>query len=228
MNMMKKVTVILASMVLLGSAAFAKSNFTAISLSIPTNMVTETISQYGTQLGDFKFKYNSIGFGITSIQDNVFSTVDLSFVNKTTATLFNATPSTSKPKDSNATWMFCNALIGFPFNIIDNGTIQFVLAPGFHVSMYSLSFKNYNDERYLGLYLGAGAEAMFNYYLGGFCISAGLGFGYDLWGMDRYGDLIWDLFNYTYYINYGSYIEGYETKYKNISIKPRIGVGFNW
>ena len=228
MKMMKKLTVILASMVLLGTAAFAKSNFTAISLSVPINNVTENLSYQGTNICDIKYTYNSFGFGITSVQDNMFSTVDLSFVNKVTMkSVVNGNtsdPSSSNPKDSNLTWIFCNGLMGYPFKIIDNGTMQLILAPGFHVSMYSLTSKNDTSDRYLGVYLGAGAEAMFNYYLGSFCISAGFGFGYDFWGIDRYGSLIADLISYQLTGGYYEFTE----KYKNISIKPRIGVGFNW
>ena len=212
---MKKLTVILASMVLLGTAAFAKNTSIGLTLSLPMEKVTSTLNYNGISASSSD-QYSTIGIGIINVTGYTYVSADLSFLTKLvrTNTSGTVTYTSNDFKNTGISWMFANMLGGYAFKIVDTGTIQFMLAPGIHMYMFSLTYNDsyYGTERKLGLYLGAGADAVFKYYFSGSLSAvAGLGFAYDFWGIDSRDS------------NYATYM-----KYKNISFIPRIGIGFEY
>ncbi|MBR5400566.1 MAG: hypothetical protein IK102_02035 [Treponema sp.] len=215
MKMMKKVTVILASMVLLGTAAFAKNTSIGLTLSLPMESVTDTMTVNSVSTKQTE-KYSTIGIGIINVTGFTYVSADLSFLTKYTIVNANGQSLSSTGSDwKNAgySWMFANMLGGYAFKIVDTGTMQFMIAPGVHMFMYSQTYNtSYGSGRNLGLYLGAGADAVFKYYFSGsLSVIGSLGFAYDFWGMD------------TAFSNYSDYM-----KYNNISFIPRIGIGFEY
>lgn len=215
MKIMKKVSLALAAMMLFASAAFASGQSTSVTFSVPTNItttkITGEIAGYDVS-STTKENFNFIGFGICSMNNNIYSSVDFSFPGK--YKVGNATLTMENFRAMKAMPWFMNFLGGPAFRIIDSGIMELVLAPGIHFSMNSWMGENANARLYY--FIGLGGDAMFNYYFtSSLCVTAAFSFGYDFFGFD--------------FDSLGrSSSSGLKYKYSNMTVTPRIGVGYSY
>ena len=204
MKLFKKASIVLAALVIMGSAAFARGKTVGINLAIPVNKLTETVSYNGVSGSDV-IQFNSFGIGINNFTNNVYTSVDLGFCKNLVINGQKATV------NDNVSLMTLNFLGGPGFKVLDNTNMQLIIAPGIH---YTINYWKLPSDSEMYFTLGAGADVMFNYFFtSSLGATASLGIAYDFWGISTAS-----LENTS----------AAKVSYKNLAIKPRFGVVLNY